>query len=344
MSGGNFGKPLPSRIVQAFLPLPNYIRAGVITQLEGYFLIKATLETDVGQLRFEIYDTRDSHGTSAKISGFGPSDINVYGLPILYAEKKILLEIWNDSELNCWCERDLVSGTDVFLRKSGLESYLSRYIKDAAAKDAYLREVHPLHSTGALNYCHYYFESDKIQDRRVLLEACAGIEGLGERWSVVKRIAEGHLIQNDRQSTWRGLCVLWLANDLFFKHSEIEPKLLAEYHLLGSTALNWGGLSQLDWIRKARQHLPFVTRLFEGTSEADRSREVWNVADEVLIGLIFREGARQGSEKLDNLKWLAKMAESVDDADKRVAMLFVDGLPQTGLLTKQEKKALLAKP
>jgi len=36
------------------------------------------------------------------------------------------------------------------------------------------------------------------------------------------------------------------------------------------------------------------------------------------MGLIFREGTQQGPEKLEDLRWLVKQAESSDDVDKRV--------------------------
>lgn len=328
------------RVVEALFPLPNYLR-GSATRMDGCVRTDAAVQTDVGPLRFEIYQARESHGTSARIHGFGSEAIDILGLPILLAGKKVLLEIWNDSELNCWCEYDLDTKTDVFLRRGELEAYLARYIQDTVVKEAYLRDVQRFYGTEALNYCHYYFESDKVEDRRVLLEGCATIEPLERRWSAVKQIAEGHLDRNERQSTWRGLCVLWLANEVFFKGSDIEPKLLAEYCLLGDTALSWGGQSQRRLIRRARRYLPFVTRLFEKTTEADRGREVWAVAYyQMLTGLIFRVFYRQGSEQVENLKWLMKKMKDGEAADQRIAGLFLEGLPSTGLLSRQEKTVL----
>lgn len=333
--------PTPPRVVEALLPMSNYIRGNTTRQMNGYTSSEATLETDAGYLRFEINEARDSHGTSAKISGFGSEEIVVFGLPLLYSDKKILLEVWNDGELNCWCEYDLEARTEVFLRRNELDSYLSRYVQDSDVRDAYFRDIERIYGTESLNYCHYYFESDKVEDRHLLLDRCSNIKSLEGRWSLVKEIAERHLNRNERQSTWRGLCVLWLANELFFKGSEIEPRLRAEYDLLGNTALSWGGHSQKELIRRARRYLPFVTQIFERTTEVDRSREVWKVAyHQVLIGLIFREVAQQGNERLEDLKWLMKKATGGDDADKRIAKLFLAGLPATGLLSRLEKKVL----
>ena len=40
----------------------------------------------------------------------------MYGFAILLARESVLLEVWNDCELNCWVEFDLPTGHDIFIR------------------------------------------------------------------------------------------------------------------------------------------------------------------------------------------------------------------------------------
>lgn len=316
---------MPPRFLKSLMNLPNYIRHDQDMEVEG------------SEFHFRIEDYRHSHGTSTSLRGFATEDIEMYGFAILVSDCKVLLEIWNDRELNCWSEFDLSSNSQIFVKRDELGPYISRYVPNDTVIEHYLREIESDYSTLSMQYCHYYFESDRIRDLRKL-ESLKGLN-TEQKFSEVQKEAELHFERNNKEGTWRGVCILNHARTLIFKGSEFEPYLWAEVYLIGNTALNWGGKSQKWYIRRARKYIPFISLLYEKTDEECRKSELWDlIFDQLLTSMMFRNWLRQGKDKIKDLSRISSKGETSGGKDAKIAKVFLEELLRTNLPTRKERK------
>jgi hypothetical protein len=317
--------PMPPRILKSLANLPNYVQDNREMTVDGRKYI------------FKIDDWRQAHGTTTNLRGYESDDVEMYGFAILLSENKVLLEVWNDSEINCWAEFDLSSGSQIFLRIDEVEPYMSRYVTEKAVIDDYLQEIETEYSTEAMRYCHYYFESDKDED----LMKLKSLEGrsLARRLRGVRKEAEQHFERDDRDGTWRGVCILELALDRIFKGSEFESSLWAETDLIGNTALAWGGKRQKWYIRQARKHIPFIASLYEKTDEEFRKSELWAIMlHQLLYSMMFRNWVGQGEDDIENLSWISRRGERNGGKDAEIVAVFLAKLLKTDLPTRRERK------
>jgi hypothetical protein len=270
-------------------------------------------------IEFLYEDYRESHGTSTNVFGI-KEDVSFFGYGILFKSGKILLEVWNDSELNCWSESHFENTEQIFIRLEELEPYLSYYVPEKQERDIYLKEVQSDFSTEALKYCHYYFKSEQVADEQMIKNALREHKEPKDQWNIVKKIIEDYYKQNNRDATWRAICIMEMSNELFFKGTVIEPIVLSEAHLFGATALSWGGKTQLQWMTIAKRYLPLYRILYEITDEKDRERESWKIITyQLLTNLVFSHASisDNGPDLQDYLQ-IINIAKRGDDRDRLI--------------------------
>jgi hypothetical protein len=324
---------LPPRILTSLIMHPSYVKEDIYYDYEGK------------QISFKIIDDRQAHWTSSKISGIENEENKAEGYAILYNKGKFLLEIWNDGELNCWSEFDLESRKQIYLRKNELFDRLEKYIPELEIRQAYINEIEKDYSEEAFSVSHYYFESDMKKDETILLDSLEGIIDINERWDIVKKLSEERFKNNEREQTWRGLCLLIQAHKLFFRGTSIEPIILAEQFLIGNTALGWGGKSQKSWINLARKFRPITIKLFEMTNEKDREREIWNaLIYDLLTSIIFSSGIKQYYPKKGDYEVIIRLTEAGDDKDRLMTKTLFKWLIKNKFITYKERVYLKKQP
>ncbi|MEE9341912.1 MAG: hypothetical protein V3V21_09700 [Thermoplasmata archaeon] len=312
------------RLLDSLSHLPNYIRDG------------GTLEAGGRELEFHIEDSRGSHDTGTIVSGLGSEDVRMYGFAILLARECVLLEVWNDHELNCWAEYDLSTRQQIFIRRQELGPFLEKYVSDEDVRGRYMEEIDPDFSTDALRHRRYYFASEWKEDRRMLLEMCGGLS-LAKTAEAVNELAWMYFRNNSKDGTWRGVCVLQHAYQLYLKGTELEPEFLARIMLIGNTAVDWDAHPQEWYINESLKFLPFVTSLFERSDEAFRETELWDVMmSELLIPFLSRKWHDEAFEKAQSLFVTMKNAQEAGAMPREVTRLFMKGLLKGKLLTREE--------
>jgi hypothetical protein len=295
------------RIINSLKEHPNYI-----IQNKKFLYMDREIE-------FSFEDYRESHGTSTKIIGLDKG-INIYGYGILFKSGKILLEVWNDKELNCWSEYDINQKEPIFIKLEELEPYLTYYVPEKHIKDNYLQEIKSDFSTEALSVCHYYFKSDQESDEKMLQNVIGNLADPEEQWKILRKVVNKYYQQNNRDVTWRAICVMKKSNEIYFKGTSIEPLILSEVHLFGNTVLSWGGKTQLQWMAIAKKYLPIYRILYEITNEKDRERESWKIITyQILTNLVFSHlSITDSGPDFEEYSQIINIAKRGDDKDKLI--------------------------
>lgn len=307
-----------------------------LVELPNYITEHKTYTIEECSVSFRIDDDRDSHGTTTVISGVSEVPILIHGYAILFTQDAILLEIWNDGELNCWLEFDLVTSERRYIRREELTPYLRRYVDNSHIEN-YLGDIADFFTADALTYCHYYFECDKRHDAQVLHQICQENQDERRRLGIVKGHAEDFFLQNSSETTWRGICFLHHASEICFHTSAYHAQLNAECTLLGHTALSWGGHSQRTLISMVRHYLPLVEFLFKQIPQAAVSHPLFKMLFEnLLCHLIFRKISDHLRTAVKNLEQVFAHIQEKDGRDEDIVRAFMRELLCTDLLTKEE--------
>ncbi|MCA9394297.1 MAG: hypothetical protein KC900_08845 [Candidatus Omnitrophica bacterium] len=324
---------LPPREIKCFEGLPNYVREGTAYELNGK------------HVTFETEDWRESHGTKAQIKGWEDNDVEVYGYPVLIAFPKLLLEVWNDEELNCWTEYDFTTEKLSFIRRKELSGYIGTYGVDKRLLMEYLAEITPVFGTAALKVCHYYFQSDRDIDDAFLESKCDIISDPIKRWNRIRKYSHQFLRGYTNHGIVRCGFILDEAYRKYFKDTSLEPTLAAECDIIWRIVSGWGGKLKYILHDHGRRYQPILETLYRVADSDIRQTPAWKIImgrgyGGLFFNLIFRRIYNQPSPTIRGCFKDLQLHREKFVNEKPLIDIFFQEVLKSDLLEEEERNLL----